>query len=227
MDWFAPIDAYCERLGPGLLAEPLNALSNAAFFVAALWAARAALRRGVEPVIWILIALVFVIGLGSLAFHTFANRWSALADVLPITLFIYGYLAFALRRFLALGWWKVAAGMAALFAVTFAAERIMPPGFLNGSGAYLPALVASVIVSLELLRHGHPAQLNVSLASTTLFLSLIFRTADQILCSAVPVGTHFIWHMLNGLVLALYLEAAIRYGAGRAKGSAEKAKGSP
>ena len=227
MDWSAPIDAYCERLGAGLWAEPLNALSNAAFFIAALWAARAAGRRGVEPVIWLLIALVFVIGLGSLAFHTFANRWSALADVLPITLFIYGYLAFALRRFLALGWWKVAAGMAALFAVTFAAERIMPPGFLNGSGAYLPALVASVIVSLELLRHGHPAQLNVSLASTTLFLSLIFRTADQILCPVVPIGTHFIWHMLNGLVLALYLEAAIHYGARRAKGSAEKAKGSP
>jgi hypothetical protein len=219
MDWFAPIDAYCERLGPGLLAEPLNALSNAAFFIAALWAARAASRRTVEPVIWLLIALVFVIGLGSLAFHTFANRWSALADVLPITLFIYGYLAFALRRFLAFDWWRVALGMLVLFAATVAAERVMPPGFMNGSGAYLPALVASVIVSLELLRKGHPAQLNVSLASTILFLSLIFRTADQVLCSFVPIGTHFIWHMLNGLVLALYLEAAIRYGRRKAKGT--------
>ncbi|TMJ35565.1 MAG: hypothetical protein E6G89_18315, partial [Alphaproteobacteria bacterium] len=84
MDWFAPIDAYCERLGPGLLAEPLNALSNAAFFIAALWAASAARRRGSEPIIWLLIALVFVIGLGSLAFHIFANSWSSLADVLPI-----------------------------------------------------------------------------------------------------------------------------------------------
>ncbi len=213
MDWLAPIDAYCERLGSGLMAEPLNALSNAAFIIAALWAAQAARRRGgVDPVIWLLIALVFVIGLGSLAFHTFANVWSSLADVLPITLFIYGYLAFALRRFLALDWWKVALGMACLFAATFAAERIMPPGFMNGSGAYLPALVASVLVSLQLLKDGHPAQLNVSLASTVLFVSLIFRTADQVLCSFLPIGTHFVWHMLNGLVLALYLEAAIRYG---------------
>jgi hypothetical protein len=212
MDWFTPIDAYCERLGAGLLAEPLNALSNAAFFIAALWAARAARRRGSEPVIWLLTALVLVIGLGSLAFHTFANQWSALADVLPITLFIYGYLAFALRRFLAFDWWKVALGMAVLFAATFAAERIMPPGFMNGSGAYLPALVASVLVSLQLLRNGHPAQLNVSLASTILFVSLIFRTADLVVCSILPIGTHFIWHILNGVVLALYLEAAIRYG---------------
>ncbi|TMJ36563.1 MAG: hypothetical protein E6G89_16400 [Alphaproteobacteria bacterium] len=212
MDWFAPIDAYCERLGPGLLAEPLNALSNAGFFIAALWAASAARRRGSEPIIWLLIALVFVIGLGSLALHTFANSWSALADVLPITLFIYGYLAFALRCFLAFDWWKVAVSMAVLFAATFAAERITPPGFMNGSGAYLPALVASVLVSLQLLRNGNPAQLNLSLASSIFFVSLIFRTADQVLCSLVPIGTHFIWHILNGLVLALYLEAAIRYG---------------
>ena len=212
MDWFAPIDAYCERLGPGLTAEPLNALSNIAFFIAALWAARAALRKGVEPVIWLLIALVFVIGLGSLAFHTFANQWSELADVLPITLFIYGYLAFALRRFLKLAWWAVASSLAALFLVTVATAHILPPGFMNGSGAYLPALIASVIVSLQLLRKGHPAQLNVSLASTILFVSLIFRTADQFVCSILPTGTHFVWHILNGLVLALYLEAAIRYG---------------
>lgn len=213
MDWFAPIDAYCERLGPGLWAEPLNALSNAAFIIAALWAARAAARRGVEPVIWLLIALVFVIGLGSLAFHTFANQWSELADVLPITLFIYGYLAFALRRFLGLDWLRVGLGLGVLFLVTLATAHIVPPGFMNGSGAYLPALIASVLVSIDLLRKGHPAQLNVSLASTILFVSLIFRTADQILCSILPIGTHFVWHILNGLVLALYLEAAIRYGA--------------
>ena len=32
------MDAYCERVGPGLLAEPLNAVSNVSFLLAA-WAA--------------------------------------------------------------------------------------------------------------------------------------------------------------------------------------------
>jgi len=32
------MDAYCERLGPGLFAEPLNALTNVSFLLAA-WAA--------------------------------------------------------------------------------------------------------------------------------------------------------------------------------------------
>ena len=30
------LDLYCERLGPGLLAEPRNAFSNLAFLLAAL-----------------------------------------------------------------------------------------------------------------------------------------------------------------------------------------------
>ncbi len=36
--WLTPIDNYCERLGPGFRAEPLNAATNGAFLAAALYA---------------------------------------------------------------------------------------------------------------------------------------------------------------------------------------------
>ena len=39
------LDLYCERLSPGLLAEPLNALSNLAFLYAALTIWRTAGQR--------------------------------------------------------------------------------------------------------------------------------------------------------------------------------------
>lgn len=48
MDLTIPIDAYCERIGTGFWAEPLNALSNVAFFAAAalgLWYWRQAASR--------------------------------------------------------------------------------------------------------------------------------------------------------------------------------------
>ena len=32
---FEPIDIYCERVGPGLWAEPVNALTNLSFLAAA------------------------------------------------------------------------------------------------------------------------------------------------------------------------------------------------
>jgi hypothetical protein len=38
------MDAYCERVGMGLLAEPLNAVSNISFLLAA-WAAWVLARR--------------------------------------------------------------------------------------------------------------------------------------------------------------------------------------
>jgi hypothetical protein len=212
MDWLAPIDAYCERIEPGLFGEPLNALSNISFFLAALWAALAARRAHADWPVWLLIAIVALIGTGSLAFHVFANRWSVLADIIPITLFIYGYLAFALRRLLTLSWGALALSLAALFAVTWLIERSTPPGFFNGSGPYLPALAASLIVSLALKARNHPASAYILAASIVLLISIFFRTIDLLVCSNLPIGTHFLWHLLNGLVLALYLEAAIRFG---------------
>ena len=39
--------------------------------------------------------------------------------------------------------------------------------------------------------------------------SIIFRSIDQSICAAVPLGTHFVWHTLNGLVLYLLLRGAL------------------
>jgi hypothetical protein len=212
MDWLAPIDAYCERIDPGLFAEPLNALSNVAFFMAALWGAKAARHARADWPVWVLVILVGLIGAGSLAFHMFANRLSVFADILPITVFIYFYLGFVLRRLLQMSWPAIAASLLALFAVTALLERTTPPGFFNGSGPYLPPLAASLVVSLALRFKGHPASNHILAASIVLFVSIFFRTADLLICPLLPFGTHFLWHLLNGLVLALYLEAAVRFG---------------
>src|SRR3546814_346293 len=103
------IDIYCERLGPGLWAEPLNALTNLAFIVAGIVLV-AALRRaepGVrrDPAMLGLVLLLFVIGIGSGLFHSFAVAWAALADVIPVALFILLYMYLALRRLVALPLW--------------------------------------------------------------------------------------------------------------------------
>src|SRR5687768_4528015 len=101
---------YCERgTSAELLAEPLNAASNGAFLLAALVALWLLLRRPKEDRSAdhaLLIALVFLVGLGSLAFHLYADKATLLADVIPINLFMLVYLGFALNRFLGIppGW---------------------------------------------------------------------------------------------------------------------------
>jgi hypothetical protein len=37
---------------------------------------------------------------------------------------------------------------------------------------------------------------------------------DQAVCAAFPLGTHFIWHLLNAAVLLVLLDAAISVGPG-------------
>ena len=142
MNWTAPIDDYCERLGPGFWAEPLNAWSNLAFALAALWALAIYLRRdrAGRPVL-ALIGIVFSIAIGSFLFHTFANRWSVLADVIPITIFIYSFLGFALRRFFRLGWLPTIAALIAFVGTSVLVTHLIS-GLVGSSAGYVPPLLA-------------------------------------------------------------------------------------
>ena len=91
MDWSAQIDSYCERLGPGFWAEPVNAVSNAAFLIAAFILWRKLRGQGL-PLAMGLVGILAAIGIGSFLFHSFATRWAALADVLPILIYILVYI---------------------------------------------------------------------------------------------------------------------------------------
>ena len=216
--WLTPIDNYCERLGPGFWAEPLNALSNAAFLLAAAYAFRLWRREGARdwPGLW-LIAVTTIVGIGSFLFHTLANRWSLLADVLPIAVFIYSYFLLALRRYLGLG------SMAALAAtLVFAAFNmsfahlwlgLLPGVSLNGSVGYIPAALALLVVGgLSRASGSGPAGAALLRAAGLFALSLLFRSIDESACASLSTGTHFLWHMLNGLVLGMLMRAAIIHG---------------
>ena len=39
-------------------------------------------------------------------------------------------------------------------------------------------------------------------------MALVFRMLDQPLCGTFPSGTHFLWHVLNGVAIGLALRAA-------------------
>ena len=74
---------------------------------------------GAAPIARLLCVALFVIGVGSFLFHTFANRWSALADVLPILAFVLIYIFAANRDFW--GWSPGVAGAGALAYLPYAA----------------------------------------------------------------------------------------------------------
>lgn len=224
MTWKAEIFAYCERgRDAAFWAEPLNALSNAAFLIAAAiafraWAAESGDRRGVVELA--LVALVGIIGVGSFLFHTFATRWAAVADVAPISIFMLAYLGYALRRFIGLSWPVAVGGLGVFVALLYVAETARCDGgsCLNGSLGYVPALAALAGIGGGLLLKGHPAGRWIATGAAVFTVSLALRTIDRTICpytilfASRPLGTHFLWHILNATLLGLLLLAAIRHG---------------
>lgn len=212
------VSCYCERgLDPGFWAEPLNALSNVFFLVAAVMAyadLRAARVQKGGGVILALILLVMVVGSGSFLFHTFATAWARLADAGPIALFVFAYLLLALCWFLGLG----AIPSAAIAVAVAAVSRAMPPWF-NGSFAYAPPLLAMLALAVLLKARDHPAANWIAAAAGVFTLSLVLRTVDAgagcLLHPPFRIGTHVFWHILNATTLYLLLRAAIDNAPGR------------
>jgi len=206
--WSVPVDLYCERTDPSFWSEPANALTNGAFLLAAAAAYVLWRRTGRDWAALALIVVAALVGIGSFLFHTFATRGAALFDTIPIAVFIYGYLFLALRRFLGLGLVPAGAILLAFVALSHGLAWVVPRGFLNGSYAYLPALAALLAVGL-LAPEGAPRRLML-LAAATFAVSVTFRSIDMAVCGALPLGTHFLWHSLNGVVLYLLLRAAVK-----------------
>jgi hypothetical protein len=209
LDWTARVNNYCERLGPDFWAEPLNASSNLAFVAAAM--AALLLWRRKSPDDWPVLALIMVVlatGIGSFLFHTVATRWAMLADVIPIAVFIHTYLALALRRLLAMSWLLICLCVAGFLALSPALSWFAAP-LVGASAGYLPALLAIFGVGLAVWRRDRLSGQWLVSTGAVFSLSLALRTLDAPLCAAWPAGTHFLWHILNGVVLFSLLRLLI------------------
>lgn len=208
------VDNYCERVGPEFWSEPLNAITNAAFLIAAVAAWMIWRRKTPDdlPALF-LIAIVFATGIGSFLFHTFATRWASLADVIPIALFIHIYLLFALKRFLALPWWAAIGIVILFFAASPFVIRALAP-VAGSSAGYLPALAAIFVVGALLYRNNAGLGGQVLLTGVIFAASIGFRMADEPLCAQWAIGTHFLWHILNSIVLFALLRVLILQRAG-------------
>jgi aspartyl-tRNA(Asn)/glutamyl-tRNA(Gln) amidotransferase subunit C len=74
MDWTRAIDGYCERTDPGYWSEPINAITNFAFLIAAVVMWRRVRGQGM-PLAMALVVILAAIGVGS---YLYPHR---LADV--------------------------------------------------------------------------------------------------------------------------------------------------
>src|SRR5271166_622244 len=206
--WFGDmtrsIDMYCERTSGAWDAEPLNAVSNVAFFIAA-WAAWRLQERHPNAAfggaIRALCIIIAAVGAGSLTFHTVATRWAEWADVIPILVFMIVYCWQVLTVYFGLPVWLKSLLTFAFFAATFLLESDAFEHVLWGGAMYLPALFVLVAAGSGVWPTYPRAGKSLAAASFLFIVSFAARTIDQPVCSVLPIGTHYFWHLFNAALL--------------------------
>ena len=203
------MDAYCERVGMGVFAEPLNAVSNVSFLLAALAAWVLATRTGaLSAGVRVLIAIGASVGIGSILWHTYPTMLTLILDSVPILIFIMWYIWLYARNVI---------GMRPLFAVASAAAFLLATflalpfaGVLHGAFVYTPGLIVTLVLGVFHARERRRAARFTLLAAAGVYLAaLFFRTIDNEVCPVLPIGTHFLWHLLIGLVTYLAMRPLI------------------
>jgi hypothetical protein len=202
------IDGYCERNSkPDVMAEPLNLITNLAFVIGAIMIFKLLVRyKLIILKNWDIILLTItlaVIGFGSAAFHSYPDGTTLLLDVLPIAVFIHLYLISFSARVVGLKPIFAIIVLIAFIGLGIFFENNFSRDTLNGTIMYVPTYL-SLIIMVLVLCFVKQSPLYIHLINTAVIwtFSLAFRTIDMQLCSYTnQIGTHFMWHLLNAIVL--------------------------
>ncbi|MCY4445620.1 MAG: ceramidase domain-containing protein [Rhodobacteraceae bacterium] len=197
------IDIYCERVSAGLFDEPLNALTNLTFLIAAFITWRL-LKDYPAAITRILCVILFCIGLGSALLHTTASWWGALTDIGFIAVFVITYIYAANRYFFHLS--SLYSGGLTLIAFV----TLIPVGwaigtifsFIGASTSYASIAALIFLYGIIMQKFDRAVGNKLLIGALILSISIGFRIVDDPLCEVIPVGTHWVWHILNSIMLS-------------------------
>lgn len=179
-------------------------VSNAGFLIVGMALIIYSLRQRRPLPLQVMSLLLFLVGVGSLAFHLFATLWAQWLDVLFIALFIYSFVPVFLRLRYHLPVWLVLLVVPAYHLFGMAMTSAFRPGAYHGSVAYFPAYLTLIVVGLLCCFGSARAGAKYLFAATLVFsVSLFLRTHDLAWCERWERGTHWLWHLLNAVTLGL------------------------
>ena len=209
MNWFEAVDGYCERIDASFWSEPLNAITNIFFLVAAVWVLR---REGLNSTARILALILGMIGVASFLFHSFAQAWAGALDVLFILFFTLLYLFAASKDFMGAPRSIALVITLGYFPFSIIVDWLtLPLTFLGSTRIYMPMLILIILFSLLLYKRLPIVSRGLAVGAFILVISMLARILDVPLCQKIPLGTHFVWHVLNAVMLAWMIEVYRRH----------------
>jgi hypothetical protein len=204
---FNYIDGYCERQSqPNFFAEPLNLITNLGFIIGAvlvfIFLKRNKMLIAKNFDILFLTFTLALIGVGSGAFHAIPNVITLNFDVIPIGIFIHFYLITFFIRILNLNLIKSILLVIAFIFAGYATGKYFSADTLNGTIMYVPTYFTLLIMIFVMFLKQNQLYLHLINTAIVWTFSLAARTVDMQLCPyTMNIGTHFIWHLLNAVVL--------------------------
>lgn len=210
------MQTYCERCGPGLFDEPINATSNIVFLLAAFFAWHALPRRAmpdgresrvVPSRLAVLMGLSVCVGVGSALWHTFATSWALVLDIVPILVFQLCFLWLYGRQVVGLHWATAVTLLTCYVGLGLWLREYRD--WLNGVLIYAPAVVLSWTVGVHWWLTRRSERFLLLTSAGVFCVALTARTIDLLVCRQFPIGTHFLWHVLNGWVLYAAMRAVV------------------
>lgn len=204
----------CERHGPGLFAEPLNVITNVGFLIVAIAIYRFYHKHEDITGRWIwdihaLTFLTFIIGVNSMIFHMMPTPFTELMDTVPIVMFILIFFLSVLFRIGRTSFFQAAVAFIAFLGFSHMLVHQFPRA-LNDSIGYLSSMIALIMIAVYLHLKARPSSSHFMLAAIIGVTSLFCRAIDREVCDIFPLGTHFLWHILNAVLLYILLKQIIR-----------------
>lgn len=133
-------------------------------------------------------------------------------DTLTILVFILVYLYFATRDFLGHGRLLSLIVTLAFFPyVALTVPIFSQLQWLGSSAAYAPVALLIGIYAALLWSLAPATARGMLIGAILLSFSIGFRALDLPLCEALPIGTHFLWHIMNAVMLAWMIEVYHRH----------------
>ena len=200
---------YAETDLQSFIAEPWNAVSSLAILLPAIyWAFRLKFNYREFGFIFFGIPLLFLGGLGSTLYHAFrSSSWLLYMDVVPTAILTLAVGIYFWIKILP-QWWQSLFFIIPVTVLRFYLFEALPAEMAVNVGYFLTGLLIFFPVLIYLVRHNFRYFLSILTSVVFLSLSLYFREMDQRITDILPMGTHFLWHLLSGVgafFLAKYL----------------------
>ncbi len=210
--WQSYLNAYssiphrCEKPW-GLISEPIDTVSNIAIFISAYFIFKLLKENklGRNLKFRVFAVLVLSLGIGSTIYHAFHSPYTAIADLLPIYIFVFYslYLFLSLitkNKMLQYG----IPGLLFILQVAFRAGSL--PLFVMNMPTFH---IFNVFFILALSLWGYKKIGNAIIGIFPILIAyaigIFIRSFDLVICSVNGIGTHFLWHIC--VAFAIYYTA--------------------